>query len=247
MYRCIVIHFIIITVHRLSMDPFPSPLAVTGGILADEMGLGKTVEVLALILVHKWAESDTADHTERCREYVREEMEKRHDCASGGFFTAKRNTAMEDINMNANEMEIESVSNDAVEVTQSIESADTPSEEKDSNKEDIIMEDAMNGEKSENVLSNCVDSSIRHNGVAMDSNDLTSTAPQSIDTNEKEEVWCVCGACHEDDKGAELVQCDMCQVWQHSACVDYNVTRNNVFICVRCLLKKVSTVTWVIR
>ncbi len=227
------------------MDPFPAHLSVTGGILADEMGLGKTVEVLALILVHKWAESDTTSHIERCKEYVREET-RRQGCASVALLTTKRNTTIEDISMSEIvEMEIESILNAALEDAQSIESADFRSGEKCSlhcNKEDAIMEDVMNGEKSENVMSNCVDPSICHNGVAMDSSECT--VPQSIDPNEKEEVWCVCGACHEDGKGAELVQCDLCHVWQHSVCVDYDDTRNNVFICVRCLLKKVSTIIW---
>ena len=33
---------------------FPASQMPKGGILADEMGLGKTVEVLALILAHRW-------------------------------------------------------------------------------------------------------------------------------------------------------------------------------------------------
>ncbi|KDD74151.1 SNF2 family domain-containing protein, partial [Helicosporidium sp. ATCC 50920] len=38
----------------LSERAFPAPSPVRGGILADEMGLGKTVELLALILAHRY-------------------------------------------------------------------------------------------------------------------------------------------------------------------------------------------------
>lgn len=38
---------------------FPSHCFPKGGILADEMGLGKTVEVLALILAHRWAGTES--------------------------------------------------------------------------------------------------------------------------------------------------------------------------------------------
>ena len=37
---------------------FPPAVLPKGGILADEMGLGKTVEMLALILAHKWPGED---------------------------------------------------------------------------------------------------------------------------------------------------------------------------------------------
>lgn len=40
--------------HRFSSSFFPAQPLPYGGILADEMGLGKTVEMLALILAHKW-------------------------------------------------------------------------------------------------------------------------------------------------------------------------------------------------
>ena len=52
--------------HRFSDRRFPPAPWPKGGILADEMGLGKTVEVLALILAHKWPgedqDADTAGH-----------------------------------------------------------------------------------------------------------------------------------------------------------------------------------------
>ena len=40
---------------RLSHTFFPRPALPRGGILADEMGLGKTVEVLSVILAHRWS------------------------------------------------------------------------------------------------------------------------------------------------------------------------------------------------
>lgn len=53
------------TVHlsscRFSHTFFPQLAPPCGGILADEMGLGKTVEVLALILAHRWSDPSQPD------------------------------------------------------------------------------------------------------------------------------------------------------------------------------------------
>ena len=63
--------------HRFSFERYPPPLAIKGGILADEMGLGKTVEVLVLILTHRWPLSGESNHLERYVQSVREEEEER--------------------------------------------------------------------------------------------------------------------------------------------------------------------------
>ena len=53
------------TITRFSSVFFPTPPEALGGILADEMGLGKTVEMLTLILIHKWPgmESSIISHS----------------------------------------------------------------------------------------------------------------------------------------------------------------------------------------
>ena len=63
---------------RFSERSLRSPW-VKGGILADEMGLGKTVEVLALILAHKWPGEDQDGDRAMCDTVGEKEEEKEED------------------------------------------------------------------------------------------------------------------------------------------------------------------------
>ena len=56
-------------------------------------------------------------------------------------------------------------------------------------------------------------------------------------------VQCVCGATSEaGDCGGEYVQCERCEVWQHSLCVHFDSTKYSSFFCLKCLLDKVQYV-----
>lgn len=59
-------------------------------------------------------------------------------------------------------------------------------------------------------------------------------------TVEEDVVQCVCGANSETgDDGREYVQCDRCEVWQHSECAQFKSSQHPTFICIKCLLEKV--------
>ena len=60
----------------------------------------------------------------------------------------------------------------------------------------------------------------------------------------QEVVRCLCGATSEGSYEGEFVQCERCQVWQHSHCADFHATRHDMFICIKCLLEQVSQVHW---
>ena len=57
-------------------------------------------------------------------------------------------------------------------------------------------------------------------------------------------VRCLCGATSEGSYEGEFVQCERCQVWQHSHCADFHASRHDMFICIKCLLEQVSQVHW---
>ena len=168
---------------RFTTQRFPEPHWPRGGILADEMGLGKTVEVLALVMSHKWPGARSQEPTTTTQLPP----------------TSDANTGM------TNQIE-------AMDATTSLGDSKngvaTPSLER----RDV----AQNPER------------VRENGTSL----AVSLA--------SDEVQCLCGAMQEDQLGREFVQCERCLVWQHSSCVRFNSTNNSSFICVRCLLKKVS-------
>ena len=136
-----------------------------GGILADEMGLGKTVEMLALILAHKWPGED-----------------REHSYSS------------------------------------------LPKEVADSD-----QQPASSPSKQPPV---CIrsPSKVYQSPVK----DVGSSGPHDM-------VKCLCGATSEGNYQGEFVQCERCLVWQHSKCADFHTSRHDTFVCIKCLLDKVST------
>ena len=55
----------------------------------------------------------------------------------------------------------------------------------------------------------------------------------------QEVVQCLCGATSEGSYEGEFVQCERCQVWQHSHCADFHASRHDSFVCIKCLLEQV--------
>ena len=55
----------------------------------------------------------------------------------------------------------------------------------------------------------------------------------------QEVVRCLCGATSEGSYEGEFVQCERCQVWQHSHCADFHASRHDSFVCIKCLLEQV--------
>ena len=64
-----------------------------------------------------------------------------------------------------------------------------------------------------------------------------------IEEDDKDNVWCLCGALSTDQKEREFVQCELCFTWQHSKCVEFDSSKKENFICVRCLLKRVMSMS----
>ena len=182
-------------------------MPIKGGILADEMGLGKTVEVLVLILIHKWQPSKDDNALSK-----------------NGSISLKDNGSV--------------LNKEVMDDTEGIMPA-TIEDHMEVSQENIIMADAscegINDNAKEKVISNGTLSANEKSDVVMaDSSCNGIHGDADIDSN----VQCLCGVCSED--GEEMVQCDCCEVWQHSKCVDYDKTSNEVFLCVQCLTKNVS-------
>ena len=164
------------------------------------MGLGKTVEVLALVMTHKWpgahplplAQEPTPTTTDNHKQPP----------------IVDKNT--ETINQ-IEAMETTTAATPAVNsITHEVASISAPQ-------------------------GTCL-------SVTQDSN---SSQPLSKDDASaialaSDEVQCLCGAMKEDQYGREFVQCERCLVWQHSSCVGFNSAKDTMFVCVRCLLKKVQ-------
>ena len=72
-----------------------------------------------------------------------------------------------------------------------------------------------------------------------------SSSPKKIASMDEscvdDRVQCLCGAVREADYDGEFVQCERCLVWQHSQCANFiSEKHNDKFVCIKCLLEKVS-------
>ena len=164
------------------------------------MGLGKTVEVLALVMTHKWPGAHPLPLAQEPTPTTTDNHKQPH--------IADKNTET------TNQIE-------AMETTTTATPAVNP----------ITYEVASISAPQGTCSSVTQDS---NSSQPLSKDDVSAIALAS------DEVQCLCGAMKEDQYGREFVQCERCLVWQHSSCVGFNSAKDTMFVCVRCLLKKVQ-------
>ncbi len=89
----------------------------------------------------------------------------------------------------------------------------------------------------------CIHCTIYVPSVVLSTSQVQQDAYMCIEERQSssEVVHCLCGATSDVGDEGEFVQCEVCLVWFHSACVKYSSqTHGKNFYCVRCLLKDVS-------
>ena len=63
---------------------------------------------------------------------------------------------------------------------------------------------------------------------------------KTLTSDDKSDVLsCLCGAIKCDKYVGLYVQCESCHTWQHVPCVDFNDELCKDYVCIRCLLKEV--------
>ena len=225
------------------------------------MGLGKTVEVLALILTHRW--SGNLDN--EIETYI-----KRPDEA---METETVNNTIEDDSKvtegESNKMEVKNTSStqheesgDHQEITNEINRANDMGSTScrkggspNQSRNDIVCDDSAlpSNAKDVGVLNvktvRCtlihgeeVEFSEREDEEVIDI-EIAEIRDSQIDSNsltsKSDAISCICGASN-DEYGDIFVQCQQCLIWQHAHCTDYDSKRRKEFICIKCLLEKVK-------
>ena len=222
------------------------------------MGLGKTVEVLALILTHRWSgnlDKEIETYIKRPDESMETETVN-NTIEDDSKLTEGESTKMEVENTSSTQHE---ESSDHQEITNEINRANdmgSTSCRKGSSPNqsgnDIVCDDPALPSNAKDVgpgnvetVSICdenVEFSERENEEVIDV-ETAEVRDNQIDvislTSKTDAISCICGASN-DKYGDLFVQCQQCLIWQHAHCTDYDSKRRKEFICIKCLLKKVK-------